>query len=321
MSTEIEKLASYQRAVERIRVNWGAFAAKRRARLEQQRRHGVAAEKVAEDILGDLFTEVLDWSVADLNHQVGYADLLLTRLGIKYLLIEAKRPGSLAWNRRAVQSALDQAVRYAAEQKVKSVAVSDGYMLYAADIEHGGLRDRVFSSLDADQPDDLRWWLSVHGIYRAPECFAGSSRLPLPEVATDAGVSQPCGEDQHLHPKYRIPARCFAYVGDPADSATWKLPYRLADGREDVKRLPKAIQAILSNYRGAKVSSVPEKDIPDVLVPLATSRRSARSNAAPMRRRCSGVCSTVGSTAPTGPTGRRPMNTDDDLHSPSFLRA
>ena len=32
-----------------------------------------------------------------------------------------------------------------------------------------------------------------------------------------------------------------------------------------MKRLPKAIEAILSNYRGARVSSVLEKAIPDVL--------------------------------------------------------
>jgi hypothetical protein len=40
-----------------------------------------------------------------------------------------------------------------------------------------------------------------------------------------------------------------------------------------VKRLPKAIQAILSNYRGGQVSksSVPEPAIPDVLVRLAVA--------------------------------------------------
>jgi hypothetical protein len=34
-------------------------------------------------------------------------------------------------------------------------------------------------------------------------------------------------------------------------------------------RLPKAIQAILSNYRGARAGSIPEPAIPDVLVRLA----------------------------------------------------
>ena len=36
--------------------------------------------------------------------------------------------------------------------------------------------------------------------------------------------------------------RCiFAYVGNPAQPSTWKLPYRLSDGKIDVKRLPPAI--------------------------------------------------------------------------------
>ncbi|HDO33573.1 MAG TPA: hypothetical protein ENH08_00440, partial [Chromatiales bacterium] len=118
MKNSPEGLAGYRRGVERIHGTWRAFLDKRAERLEQQRRHGVAAERVAENILEDLFTQVLDWPLADLNNQVGYADLLLSSLGIKYLIIEVKRPGALAWNRRAVDRALDQALRYAAEQKV-----------------------------------------------------------------------------------------------------------------------------------------------------------------------------------------------------------
>lgn len=71
-----------------------------------------------------------------------------------------------------------------------------------------------------------------------------------------------------LHPKYKLPAQCFAYVGEPANPVTWKLPYLHADGTVDLARLPKAIQAILSNYRGARVTSIPENAIPDVLVRL-----------------------------------------------------
>jgi hypothetical protein len=165
----LEDLASYKHAVERIRCNWCNFFAKRCERLKQQERHGVAAEKVTEGILEDLFTMVLDWTLGDLNNQVGYADILLTRLGIKYLIFEAKRPGALAWNQRAVEAALDQAMRYAGEQKVRCIGVSDGVMLYAADVQHGGLQDRVFVSLEAPDPQEQLWWLSVHGIYRPME--------------------------------------------------------------------------------------------------------------------------------------------------------
>ena len=237
--------------------------------MVQQKRHGAAAEKVAENILEDLFTEVLDWSVSDINNQVRYADLLLTSMGIKYLLIEVKRPGSLAWNRRAVEAALDQALRYASEQKVKCVAVSDGVMLYAANIEHGGIKDRVFLSLESPEPPEALWWLSVHGIYRQRDDLKDASLRLLPEAPEEKASPAEESDDALLHPKYKVPARCFAYVGDAGDPRTWKLPYCNHDGSVDAKRLPKAIQAILSNYRGTKVSSIPEEAIPDVLVRLA----------------------------------------------------
>lgn len=269
----VESLAAYRRCVERIRTNWPTFLEKRKERLKQQERYGAAAERVAENILEDLFTTVLDWSLSDINYQVGYADLLLTRLGIKYLIMEAKRPGALAWNRRAVEAALDQALRYADEQRVRCIGVSDGMMLYAADIVHGGLQDRVFVSLEAAQPQETLWWLSEHGIYRPRKDSQDAALRLLPETPPDK-VPEAEPVSDLLHPKYKIPAHCFAYVGHARDPRTWKLPYRLRDGNIDTKRLPKAIQSILSNYRGTKVSGIPEQDIPDVLVRLARAAAS-----------------------------------------------
>lgn len=263
------KLASYRRTVKRIREKWSAFSEKRSERLKQQDRYGVAAERVAENILEDLFTVVLDWRLSDINHQVGYTDLLLTRLGIKYIIFETKRPGALAWNRWAVETALDQACRYAAEQKVKCVGVSDGIMLYAADVSHGGLQDRVFVSLDSTEPQETLWWLSVHGIYRKREDREDAVLRLLPELEESIKGADTCLDEALVHPRYKLPARCFAYVPDASNPKSWKLPYRLSDGSIDTKRLPKAIQAILTNYRGVKVSEIDEKDIPDILVTLA----------------------------------------------------
>jgi hypothetical protein len=265
---EIEQLASYRNCVRRICENWSRFLDQRRERLAQQQRHGVASEKVAENILEDLFTLVLDWSVADLNNQLDYADLVLTRLGLKHLLLEIKRPGALAWNRHAVDAALSQALRYAHEQKVGCIGVSDGIMLYARDIQHGGHKDRVFASLQGPDPPKQLWWLSVHGIYRPVEATDATLR-DLPEEPRGVTIPAVLTEQEILHPKHKIPASCFAYVGDANDSATWKLPYRLIDGSVDLKRLPKAIQSIISNYRGAKVGGIPEEAIPDVLLRLA----------------------------------------------------
>lgn len=270
----ITELASYQSTVKRITSNWPAFLNKRHERLAQQERHGTASEKVAENIVEDLLTMVVGWPLSNINNQVGYSDLLVTSLGIKQLIIEVKRPASLAWNRRAVEAALDQALRYADEQRVRCIGVSDGYMLYAADIRNGGLHDRVFVSLDSSTPEESLWWLSEHGIYRPRDEDESATLRLLPEAEEHLPLVPDASDNTLLHPKYKIPARCFAYVGNAADPKTWKLPYRLIDDSIDTKRLPKAIQSILSNYRGVKVSGIDEKAIPDVLVRLAQAAAS-----------------------------------------------
>jgi hypothetical protein len=272
---KIEKLASYQRCIQRISSSWPLFLQKRLQRLKQQERHGgIASEKVAENIVEDLFTEVLDWELSDLNNQVNYADIVMTKGGIKYLLLEIKRPGALTWNQHAVELALNQAIGYATEQRVKCIAISDGSMLYAANLEHGGLEDRIFVSLgDSTPPLDL-WWLSVHGIYRPCSVMRTAQSPLLPQETALANEPDGC-EEAILHPRYKLPASCFAYVPNPGQPSTWKLPYRLIDGSIDEKRLPKAIQCIISNYRGARVSGIPEADIPAILVRLARGAESA----------------------------------------------
>ncbi len=269
-----EDLASFRRCVERINTKWPNFIERRQERLAQQGRFGAAAEKVTEGIIEDLFTGVLDWTLADLNNQVEFADILLSSLGIKYLLLEAKRPGALAWSRPAVESALDQARRYADEQRVSTIAISDGVMLYAADVQHCGLHDRLFVALDQAKPCESLWWISMHGIYRTPPSGNGAALRPLPDspAIPESTAPGPASETL-LDPRHHLPARCFAYVADASDPRTWKLPYCLRDATIDAKRLPKAIQAILSNYRGAKVSGIPEHDIPPVLNRLADAAR------------------------------------------------
>lgn len=229
-------------------------------------RHGGESEKVAEGILEDLFTSVLDWSRGDLAYQIEYADIVLSHNLAKYLVIEVKRPGSLVRSRTALDQALQQARRYADEQKITRIAVSDGCILYAADIEHGNLNDRLFADLTAEQAPGGLWWLSVHGIYRPCE----KVECGWQPTEQDAVTSQTdLLGDELLHHKYKLPARCFAYIGDANDTHTWKLPFLLADGTVDSKRLPKAIQSLLSNYRGAKVGGLPEQAIPGILTRLA----------------------------------------------------
>jgi len=58
---------------------------------------------------------------------------------------------------------------------------------------------------------------------------------------------------EKIQPRYHLPAQSFAYVGDSADPATWKLPYRHVDGSVDRRRLPLAIEAMIGTYRGRNV--------------------------------------------------------------------
>ncbi len=99
---------------------------------------------------------------------------------------------------------------------------------------------------------------------------APSLELPARQPAAGGPAAPATTEGELLHHKYEIPSRCFAYVGAADQTSTWKLPYLLADGPPDLKRLPKAIAAILSNYRGTKVS-IPRNDVADVLVRLGTA--------------------------------------------------
>lgn len=99
--------ASHRRCIERITQAWQTFLEGRSDRL----RHGGETEKVAEAIIEDLFTGVLDWSKGDLMYQIGYADIVISHHLAKYLVIEVKRPGTLFPGRRALENAIVQARR------------------------------------------------------------------------------------------------------------------------------------------------------------------------------------------------------------------
>jgi hypothetical protein len=257
---DFRQLATYRHLIERIGERWAGFREARADRL----RHASETEKVAETILEDLLTEVLDWSKGDITYQVGFADIVLTKNLAKYLVIEVKRPGTLWPGCQALEGAAQQAWRYADEQKVSRIAASDGRFVYAADIEQGTLKDRALLDLDQSSTPSSLWWLSVHGVYRRCE---EPVTWPAPEKAPAAVAMTPASVP--LHPKCKLPAVCFAYVVDANNPRTWKLPYRTAEGTTHERRLPKAIQALLSNYRGAKVGGIPEAALPSVLQVLA----------------------------------------------------
>jgi hypothetical protein len=248
-------LASARLCVARIRERWESFQEARRRHLGGVSAERAPAEKVAENILCELFTGVLDWTTEQIRLQEQRVDLTLSRGGLKYLIVEVKRPGSFD-GRGSILRALTQARGYAVELKVDRVAVSDGCVFEAYDLASDGLRPRAIVHLASHEPADELWWLSTRGIYRRPQTFVTVSNGDL-------------ADDALLHPKYGLPARCFAHVGDPARPGTWKLPYLLADGSVDAKRLPKAIGAVIRDYRSQQVKGLTEEHTGQVLVTLA----------------------------------------------------
>ncbi len=267
---QINNLASFHNFIGMISDTWPAFLQKRQLRLVQQERNSTASEKVAENIVEDFFTTALDWSVSDINNQLQYADIVLTSHGIKRMVVEVKRPGSLRWEHLpSVEQALSQARRYADEQRVRTVAVSDGTLFYAADILDGGLQHRARFSLDMPTYSRDAWWVSIDGIYRPSVPLDVEKRDSEQGVVADTanGEQEPTTCEALLHPVYKVPVDCFAYVEDSEDTSTWKLPYRHANGDVDVAHLPGAIRAVVTNYRGAHMR-IPESAIPNVLVRL-----------------------------------------------------
>jgi len=136
LGVTVVSLASYRRCCDRLTAAWPSGSSLVSSGDRHGRREG--GRKHSRRPLHD----GLELPPSEVNNQVGHADLVLTRLGVKHLIIEVKRPGALAWNERSVGLALTQAHRYADEQKVHSIAVSDGIMLYARDHVPGGHRDR-----------------------------------------------------------------------------------------------------------------------------------------------------------------------------------
>ncbi len=172
-------LASFRKFRERLPQSWQEFQLQRRERLRQEERNGTASERVAEDILQDFFTIALDWAVGDMIHQIHCADIVLTNQGIKRLLVEVKRPGSLRFDQPSLDRAIELARPYADEQRVRSIAVSDGLVFYAADIAKGGLQPRSVLRLDTPAHFLDAWWVSVDGIYQEPMIVSDRTSHPF----------------------------------------------------------------------------------------------------------------------------------------------
>ncbi|WP_414039289.1 hypothetical protein ACJU26_08660 [Acidithiobacillus sp. M4-SHS-6] len=222
---------------------------------------GTNSEKVAENILGYFFHQVLGWPVSSLVWQVNRADLILTHRMRKYCIVEVKKPGQLA-SRRAFRKALAQGIGYAKKERVSKVAISDGTRLYAADIHQFGHTTRLWTRLDTVVPDEHQLWrLNFSGI-RQDDFGDTQEDLVFPEDYFDIIDTDYWDED--ILTLKGLPSWCFAYVGNPEDTRTWKFPYLTVHGEVDRIRLPKVVSALVSLYQGRKKPEIPVEALPSV---------------------------------------------------------
>jgi hypothetical protein len=134
-------LASARVCAARICERWGPFQEARRRHLAGVSAELAPAEKVAENILCELFHRGagLDDRAGTPAGAAGRPHA--QRNGLKFLIVEVKRPGSFD-GRGSILRALTQARGYAVELKVDRVAVSDGCVFEAYDLAPDGLRPR-----------------------------------------------------------------------------------------------------------------------------------------------------------------------------------
>ena len=267
----MENQAKYKKFIERINSNWANFTEKRNSLLIQQERFGKVPEKITENIIFHLFTEVLDWNIKDINYQIDYADIEITKLGIKRILIETKRPGGIIWDQFKIEKHINQALRYAYAQKVSVIGISDGEKLYILNVKGGLIEPRIFISLDTETPNEDLYYISVNGIDKKKNIDIDLKNNQKESLIKD---TEKVINNELLNTQYNLPARCFAYIGNPNKPTTWKLPYLLEDGSVNIKRLPGAVQCVVTNFRGLQVKTIPEKDIPSVLLKLGKAAKS-----------------------------------------------
>ncbi len=230
--------------------------------------HSELSEKVTENILGALFTQVLGWPMRDLHWQLGRADLVVASHQQKHLVIETKKPGKFARVPEVVQ-ALRQVYRYAAEQNLEQAAVTDGFLFLQMARRRNGWVPRVVFRLDSpESPAVAIGLLSPDGIHKK------SSRGLDESLLARLGFRSVENEDWRelsgaVHEKLALPAYCFAFVGEYGNPGTWKFPYRHPDGSPDEVRLPRAIRAVLALLREPRDDTLPREALPTVVGKLS----------------------------------------------------
>lgn len=241
-----------QTARQVIAERWAVFK-EFRAGTYQHVLHG---RRLSEQDVGSVFerllTGPLGYSPTQIDRQPDFADYILLARDLKLAVVETKGWEAFRTN-GSLDDALLQAANYAARHRVKHLFAFDGEVIALA--MQDGETIRVMKELRVDgeeTPADL-FFFTEYGLSKIPDepmrsfQFQSSSKLP---------------NEYKKHHGVLLAPECFAYVGDPRDKATWRLPYRNSDFTVDTSRIDKAVNYLLSpgGYRGVTVT---DKSIPE----------------------------------------------------------
>jgi hypothetical protein len=194
----------------------------------------------------------LGYSPGQIRRQSDFIDYELLARDLKLAVVETKGWEAFRTD-GSLNEALEQAAKYAARNHVKHFFAFDAEVIALATQEGNTISVMKELRVDGEEsPEDL-YFFTEYGLSKVSDEPLRSFQFVEPlssssEYKTHHGVS--------------LSRDCFAYVGDPRDKTTWRLPYRNPDLTVDTSRIDKAVNYLLSpgGYRGITVT---DKSIPE----------------------------------------------------------
>lgn len=199
--------------------------------------------------------------------------------GRERCVLAISSPGGIPGRQTGRCPAMQAAVQRARGLGIGHAGVCDGGLFYLEDDDGRSRRARLRVWLGQTSAPGELWWATPTGMTQPVTPTQGALVFPPagPAAAGSAragggGGAQPAAGAQ-LHPRLQLPAACFAFVGDPMRPATWKLPYRRADGRADLRRLIAAAHHAAASLATPIRGGVPYGELPVVIHRLADAAR------------------------------------------------
>ncbi len=213
--------------------------------------------------------------------------------GRERCVLAISSPGGIPVRQTGRCHAMQAAAQRARVLGIGHAGVCDGGLLYLEDDDGGPRRARLRVWLGQTSAPGELWWATPMGLTQPVTPMQAALVFTPAGPAVGSAVADGSGgvglkAGAQLHPRLQLPAACFAFVGDPMRPTTWKLPYRRADGRADLRRLIAAAHHAAASLATPIRGGVPYGELPVVIHRLADAAREL-GQLSPGNRHPSGV--------------------------------